>query len=127
MEINRLNFLKLALAGLGGLCLPRGIAGEAGGEPWNRGPEWLEKWKQAPRVPIRESDDALTRKLLAVMENGKEIRFQYWGGTHPGETRRVSPGLLFECEGFPNAYLSGFCHQRQAERVFQIELIQLSA
>ena len=131
MEINRLNFLKLALGGLGA-TLGTALAGpmslnrsrDLAAELWTRGPEWIEKWKQAPRIPIRESDDAIMRHLLAAMENGKEVRFRYWGGANPGELRRVSPGLLFQCEGFPNAYLSGFCHQRQAERVFQLGLIR---
>lgn len=135
MEINRLDFLKLALASLSASSIgilpmilnPHRREAGATPEPWTRGPEWLEKWKQASRVPIREGGDVTTQRLLAAMESGRPVSFRYWSGSNPGELRRVSPGWLFESDGFPNAYLSGFCHQRQAERVFQLGSMEFTA
>jgi len=123
MEINRLEFLRLSLVGTLGRWLP---AGEAGPEPWVRGPEWLEKWKAVARRPVREHGEGKIARLIAAQEIGRAVSFRYLGGADPGETRRVSPGLVFQCEEFPGTYLSGFCHTRQAERVFRVELIRLN-
>ena len=61
MTLNRLDFLKLALAGLSASSigiLPMifnahrleadATKNNRAMEPWAQGPEWLEKWKQAP-------------------------------------------------------------------------------
>lgn len=61
------------------------------------------------------------------MRSNRPLRFRYHGGTIPAALREVTPGHLYTVEGFPGAYLSGYCHIRHAERTFLVSRIQLPA
>lgn len=108
---------RLALEGSGLLA-----SGHPSGCPAGR----LFAMRRSPvPLPLRFSEPKIA-SLVSAVENNRTLEFLYHGGSTPGESRRVSPGLVFESEGFPGLYLSGYCHQRRAERVFRVELIELS-
>lgn len=75
------------------------------------------------RHPSPGADTPLEPKILSLLsatENRRDLTFCY-----PGEPRRVSLGLVFQAEGLPGIYVSGYCHTHRAERVFRSELIEL--
>lgn len=88
-------------------------------------PEWLERWLRAPRLLVLESDDPVIRELLAAARAGHETRIKYYGGSLPGGPRSITPGCVFQVEGFNGVYLSGYCHRKKRERVFRVDLIEL--
>ncbi|MFV0416753.1 MAG: WYL domain-containing protein [Chthoniobacterales bacterium] len=89
-------------------------------------PEWLDKWQSAARQPVRSSLDPLINHLLYAAENEQKIAINYEGGSHFGETRRISPGLIFRCEGYSGTWVDAYCHTREAQRTFAIERIRLT-
>jgi hypothetical protein len=93
-------------------------------EPWNQGPEALERWRRAQRQPVWESHDPRAVAALAAMHRGESMRFSYCGGTL-GEPREVSPGLVFTVAGYPGLYITGYCHTQRAERTFLVERMEL--
>lgn len=95
------------------------------GNDFPRDPEWLARWLRAPRRLILESDQALTRELILAVRAGSELRIIYYGGSLPGTVRRITPGSLFEVEGFGGIYMAGYCHRRKQERVFRLDLVEL--
>jgi len=81
----------------------------------------LLAWLKAVRSPVFESDDPVLKNLIAAVLRQEPVEFCYWGGSEPGSERRVTPGLVFRVQDFPGHYLAGYCHLRQAERVFSVE------
>jgi predicted DNA-binding transcriptional regulator YafY len=88
-------------------------------------PDFLSSWKRSPRHPVFETSDPTLARLIEATQAGRDLVFRYFGGTTPGEVRHVSPGLVFRIQDFPATYLSGFCHTRQAERVFRVDRMEL--
>ena len=126
MDIPRRSFL-VRLAGVLGISpIALSISRASDIEPWQRGPEWLEKWKRATREPVTESADTTLCRLVSAVENARAMDIVYYGGSTPGARRRISPGLCFRVQGFNGIYLSGYCHLRNAERVFRVDLIELT-
>jgi predicted DNA-binding transcriptional regulator YafY len=87
--------------------------------------DFLSSWNRSPRHPVFETSDPTLARLIEATDTGRDLVFRYFGGTTPGEVRHVSPGLVFRIQDFPATYLSGFCHTRQAERVFRVDRMEL--
>lgn len=100
-----------ALKGSDSRRLPEGVARPP--EPWRSEADAFARWRAAARQPIMESSARELRPLLSAVRLNRPVRFRYFGGSPCGIEREVMPGLLFTVDGFPGAYLSGYCHGRR--------------
>ena len=89
-------------------------------------PDWLREWDALPRQPVRESHDLIVLACLAAANEGKALALYYHGGCTPGRLRRFSPELVFQLPDHESRYVSGYCHLRQAPRIFRIDRISLA-
>ncbi len=86
----------------------------------------LAAWLAKPRLPEwRAAGDATADAILTSLERGRGMLVRYWGGTTPGETRRISPGLVFRLEEGGPLYVSAYCHERGATRTFRLGRLEL--
>lgn len=86
----------------------------------------LAAWLAKPRLPEwRGAGDATAGAILTSLERGRGLLVRYWGGTTPGETRRISPGLVFRLEEGGPLYVSAYCHERGATRTFHLGRLEL--
>jgi hypothetical protein len=88
-------------------------------------PETLFYWLARPRNPVLASGDPLARLFIAGMLTGKPVEFIYIGGSKPGSPRRVNVSLVFQHEPKGRIYVSGYCPERSANRVFALDLIMV--
>lgn len=89
-------------------------------------PDWLREWNGLPRRPVRESSDPIVLACLVAAGQGKALSIYYHGGSTPGRLRKLSPELVFQLPGHPPRYVAGYCHLRQAPRIFRIDRISLA-
>lgn len=130
MDLSRRHFLAvgaawLALPNISAAPFVGNDVGRRKNTAFGTPDELLARWKRSPRIPVLETDDPTLARLIEAAETGRDLAFRYFGGTDPGALRQVSPGLVFRIVDFPEFYLSGFCHTRQAERVFRVDRIEL--
>jgi predicted DNA-binding transcriptional regulator YafY len=59
------------------------------------------------------------------MMTGESVQFVYVGGSEPGMTRSVKVSLVFQHEPQGRVYVSGYCPEREANRVFCLDLIMV--
>lgn len=83
------------------------------------------RWRTAKRKILLASDDPIVWPILAAHYEARPIRFLYWGGSNPGETREVIPLVLFTVAGFHSVWFEAWCPMRQAKRTFNCKKIQL--
>lgn len=75
-----------------------------------------------PGRRIADPCDPKTQLLLPSLLACHPIRFTYHGGTSPGQTRTILPGLLFHPEDTPTTtYCLGWCQKRQSNRLFRLD------
>ena len=89
-------------------------------------PDWLREWNSLPRQPVLESRDPIVIACLAAADDGKPLPLYYHGGSTPGRLRKLSPELVFQLPGHTPRYVAGYCHLRQAPRIFRIDHISLA-
>lgn len=91
-------------------------------------PEWLERWRRLPRLPLWESADLTLGQLIRAIEHGRSVRVIYEGGSTPGEARLFTPELIFRTREDDTAaiYISGWCHVRQAHRTLRLDRLRLA-
>jgi predicted DNA-binding transcriptional regulator YafY len=53
------------------------------------------------------------------------VNFIYWGGNERGLVRNVTPVAIFRLRDDGPHYLAGHCHLRNAERIFNVEKMEL--
>lgn len=70
--------------------------------------------------PITESDHRPA--IDAAMAQGHDLDITYWSSSSGTTTRRVTPYFVEEQRGV--AYLHGYCHLREQERIFRIDRIE---
>ena len=80
----------------------------------------LEGWRRSARRPILASEKTTLQPWLQAIRDGQAVTFRYDSGSQPGARRTVTPALLYTVDGFPEVYVSGYCHQRRAERSFAV-------
>jgi predicted DNA-binding transcriptional regulator YafY len=119
--ITRKEFFQFL--GLGAL-LPGHSAALAGNDLWSD-PHWLQKWQQAPRVPILVSADEKTTRLLTAIRAGNSLMVRYFGGSTPGRQRLISPAALYKVQGFSSPYLTAHCHTKNQPRHFRLDLLEV--
>ena len=56
---------------------------------------------------------------------GRILEFIYVGGSKPGSPRTVNVSLVFQHEPEGRIYVSGYCRERAANRVFALDLIMV--
>ena len=140
MNIDRMTFLQL-LASLVGLPLSALSAARilrldpsTGADPSPTSaialpPEadlHLQEWLTSARIPLLKSDDPTERFFLRALNLKEPVTFAYYGGEHPGTIRQVHPVLLYRVQGYPAAYLTAYCLERQEIRVFRLDRIDLA-
>ena len=91
---------------------------------WPHLDPWLWKWLRASRTPVLDTLDPVVEFMIGAVLNQQPIEFKYWGGSEPGQLRRVTPSLVFQIEGRGPMYLAGYCHARQQQRIFQVEKME---
>lgn len=89
-----------------------------------RGP-WLGDWRQAHRTPVFIAVHPTAQRLILAALRHEMVRLRYWGGSAPGSERCITPDLVFQLDGCGPLYVSAYCHQRRAERVFNIGRLEL--
>lgn len=94
--------------------------------PHRDGP-WLADWRQAQWVPVFQSVHPTAQRLILAAQRGEMLPLRYWGGSTPGRERCLSPRLVFQLDGSGPLYVAGYCHQRRAERVFNVGRVELLA
>ena len=123
--MNRKTFLQW-LGGIAAFGTPSKML-DAGGQPSAMSLEDLDPsllhWLRQPRIPVLEAVDEKTRWLIAATLNRWTVDFVYTGGSEPGRSRTVSPGLVFRVDSSGPVYIQGYCHVRNEERVFRVEHI----
>ena len=88
-------------------------------------PEMLFYWLARPRNPVLASEDPLTRMFIRAMLKDEQVEFIYVGGSKPGSPRTVNVSLVFQHEPDGRIYVSGYCRERAANRVFALDLIMV--
>lgn len=82
-------------------------------------------WTAQPRNPLLVSSDDLTRMFITAMITGEAVQFVYIGGSEPGAVRSVKVSLVFQHDPEGRVYVSGYCPEREANRVFSLDLIMV--
>ena len=88
-------------------------------------PEMLLYWIARPRNPVLACNDDLANMFIEAMLTGELVKFVYVGGSKPGETRSVKVSLVFQHDPKGRVYVSGYCPERGANRVFSLDLIMV--
>ncbi len=87
----------------------------------------LKNWKNAKQTLVRSSRDPHIKQLLEASENGEFVEITYYGGSTPGETRSIMPIRLFTVKGYgKSVYIEAFCEQRQENRVFHMDRLEIA-
>ena len=87
--------------------------------------EKLFYWTARPRNPILACNDDLANMFIEAMVTGEPVKFIYFGGSTPGATRSVKVFLVFQHDPEGRVYVSGYCPERSANRVFSLDLIMV--
>ena len=88
------------------------------------GPDWLDEWRELPRIPVTSSDDPLTSLLITSAEDGIFVGIYYHGGSQPHRLRIFYPELVFRHEHGRHTYVSGYCYLRQAPRILRVDRVE---
>jgi predicted DNA-binding transcriptional regulator YafY len=98
---------------------------QLGIDPKHVPPQKLIDWMLKPRQPLLFSEDDLVRMFIDGMLSGEPVKFVYAGGSHPGATRQVKVSLVFQHEPEGRIYVSGYCLDRAANRIFSLDWIMV--
>jgi predicted DNA-binding transcriptional regulator YafY len=63
--------------------------------------------------------------FIRAMVMGEAVQFVYFGGSEPGRTRSVKVSFVFQHSPEGRVYVSGYCPEREANRVFSLDLIMV--
>ena len=88
-------------------------------------PEILLYWIARPRNPVLACNDDLANMFIEGMITGELVKFIYVGGSEPGAVRSVKVSLVFQHDPKGRVYVSGYCPERKANRVFSLDLIMV--
>lgn len=88
--------------------------------------DWLAAWQAAEREPVLFSDEPHVWRMLAAAWQRGTVEFRYWGGSMPGQTRRVTPATVFTVVGSTGIYVEGDCHLRAERRIFRLDRVEWS-
>ena len=86
----------------------------------------LAAWQVAEWVPVFFSDDSHVWRMLAAAWQRGTVEFRYWGGSMPGQMRRVTPIAVFTVVGSTGIYVEGDCHLRAERRIFRLDRVEWS-
>ncbi len=85
--------------------------------------ERLFYWLTKPRNPVLASSDPLTLMFIQAWLTTEPVEFIYLGGSKPGSSRKIQVSLVFQHEEEGRIYVTGYCADRKANRVFAMDLI----
>jgi len=84
-------------------------------------PERLFHWLAAPRIPVLASDDPLVTMCVQAVLKKEQVDLIYIGGSTPGAPRKINVSLVFQHTTEGGIYVAGYCHSRNANRIFRID------
>lgn len=84
--------------------------------------EALLFWTARPRNPLLECHDDLATMFIEAMVTGEAVQFIYCGSSEPGAVRSLKIALVFQHDLKGRVYVSGYCPERGANRVFSLDL-----
>jgi len=87
--------------------------------------EKLFDWMLRPRNPVLASDDPLVNMFVEAMLTGEPVNFIYASGSEPGAARTLNVSLVFLHEPEGRIYVSGYCPERSAARIFALDSIMV--
>lgn len=70
------------------------------------------------------SDEPQVWRMLAAAWQLGTFEFRYWGGSLPGQTRRVTPAAVFTVAGSTGIYVGGDCPLRAEARVLRLDRVE---
>jgi predicted DNA-binding transcriptional regulator YafY len=103
----------LAFLRLGASEIPAGLMPPPENGDW----DW---WRNLDRTPLTSSDDLFASAMIRAAAARRDLWIVYQDGSHPGETRKISPLGVFTVEGYQGIYVEAFCHNRESRRTFRI-------
>jgi predicted DNA-binding transcriptional regulator YafY len=74
---------------------------------------------------LLECHDDLANLFIQALVTGEVVKFIYAGGSEPGAVRSVKVSLVFQHDLKGRVYVSGYCPERAANRVFSLDLIMV--
>ena len=83
----------------------------------------IDGWTPYPAARGAADVERLVARIEQALQEGRDLEMAYWtAGRNERSCRRVTP-FWIQRRG-KTAYLVGYCHHRQAERVFRIDRIE---
>jgi len=80
-------------------------------------------WAAYPAVETKADVEEWVTTIERALQEGRDLELVYWtAGRNERTRRRVTPYWLERRREVP--YLVGYCHHRQAERVFRVDRIE---
>jgi len=86
----------------------------------------MTEWEDLQRYPVTTSDDPVVRTLLKAILDQEILEITYYGGSRPGDTRKIVPQRVYAVEGGEGLYLDAYCHTRQEVRCFRVDRMEIS-
>jgi len=83
----------------------------------------LDVWLNEPRNPVGSSGDPVTARLLQAVSLSETLPIRYFGGSEPGQERRIKPLEVFERADM--MYVEAYCEARNETRCFKICRIEI--
>ncbi len=85
----------------------------------------IEGYLPYPAGEHRSDPEQMRSLIEQALAQGRDLEIVYWSaGRGQQTTRRVTPYWIEEQGGVP--YLVGYCHTRQAQRVFRLDRIEVA-
>ena len=85
----------------------------------------LTQWMNNARHPVCNPQQPLARILKAAARNNHPMTFRYHGGSMPGAKLTVYLAEIFTVGCGDSLYVSGWCMNKVAHRIFRIDRIEL--
>jgi len=89
--------------------------------------EELDIWRESEHIPVYHVDMPYFKQIKAALESGRWLDIKYFGGSTPGQRRKIKPLELFRVENYPDIYLRAFCAHRNEERTFRMDRLSVVA
>ena len=86
----------------------------------------LTDWQNLRRHSVTKGNDNTSSALLAAVRQHKTLQIVYYGGSRPGETRRITPERVYAVHGTEEYYVDAYCHTRNEVRCFRLDKIEIA-
>ena len=87
----------------------------------------LEEWRSRVQRSVSVSKSPVSRVLDTAAKTSTPVKIRYFGGSEPGASRYITPIDLLGRGSREPRYVRAFCHLRQTNRTFRIDLIEIDS